>query len=74
MVARMVADALAGFEHRLRDMEISQKLPAVATGCATIWRIARHAPHTLRQACGRAPHATWWRPPPPSDVISGRIL
>ncbi|KZV26352.1 vacuolar protein sorting-associated protein 9A-like [Dorcoceras hygrometricum] len=44
---------------------LRRALLAVATGCATGWRIARHAPHTLRQACVRAPHATWWRRPPP---------
>ncbi|KZT75552.1 hypothetical protein F511_47423 [Dorcoceras hygrometricum] len=46
--------------------------------CATGWRNQRHAPHLLRQACGQAPHATWWRRPPPCGrlpaTISGKIV
>ncbi|KZV41776.1 hypothetical protein F511_17145 [Dorcoceras hygrometricum] len=36
--------------------------------CATGWCNQRHAPHTMREACGQAPHATWWRPPSGDDL------
>ncbi|KZV06874.1 hypothetical protein F511_45643 [Dorcoceras hygrometricum] len=48
---------------------LAQSLRNLLTiACATRWRIVRHAPHALRRACGRAPHATWWRRLPPRGL------
>ncbi|KZV21225.1 hypothetical protein F511_20464 [Dorcoceras hygrometricum] len=40
--------------------EMSRRISGGRPGekrCATGWRNQRHAPHTMRQACGQAPHA-----------------